>query len=405
MNLRLPNILFILFTLTTTLGLANVVLHVAEKNKQIFNSHTKTLSIAEYNNKHKKSVYGFLPYWTMEKAQYIQLDKLTDIAYFALSINADGSIKKIGNDGNLEPGYNNWKNSETLDEFIQRAKTANVNVALTLISHEADVSDSFLSCKKCWENFAAEVDAELKSKNLNAVNVDFEYAEYTDKQKALQYSEFIGFLNKYLDKTNKNGVQVVVSTFADAVNKPRVTDIPTLSKAADGLFIMAYDFHYTGSDKAGPVAPINGSGKEYSYDINTMLKDYLRVTPSSKIILGVPYYGYNWVVASHEPYSARIPGDDYIGYSQSQTYENIMETILNLKLSVLWDKHALSPYFNYTSPTSGANRQVYFENAESLKIKYELVHKYQLKGVGIWALGYDGGYQELWHALEEKFGS
>ena len=48
---------------------------------------------------------------------------------------------------------------------------------------------------------------------------------------------------------------------------------------------------------------------------------------------------------------------------------------------------------------------MFFENQESLKIKYELVHKYGLKGVGIWALGYDGGYQELWNALEEKFGS
>ncbi len=378
---------------------------VADKKKLILNPHTKTLSIAEYNKKHEKVVYGFLPYWTLEKSNHIQLDKLTDVAYFALSINADGTIKKIGNDGNLDPGYNNWKNSETLNDFIEEAKEANVNVAVTLISHEADVSDSFLNCKTCWKTLYQELDSELKEKDLRAVNVDFEYADYTEKERAFQYSEFIKYLNESLDKSNENGVQVVVSTFADAVNKPRVTDIPTLSKAADGLFIMAYDFHYTGSDQAGPVAPINGSGKNYSYDINTMLVDYLKVMPSSKIILGVPYYGYNWVVESQAPYSARLPGDDYVGYSQSQTYENIMETILDIKPSVLWDKHALSPYFNYVSPASGVNRQVYYENSESLKIKYELVHKFGLKGVGIWALGYDGGYQELWNALEEKFGS
>ena len=405
MKILSPKILLFAYTLTTFLGIINLSLLYVQKHNQLLVPETQTLSISQYSKTHEKVVYGFLPYWTLNKADYIQLDKLTDVAYFALSINADGSIRKIGNDGNLDPGYNNWKNNETLDNFIERAKEANVQVALTIISHEPDVSDSFLDCKKCWTKLYEELDTELKEKGLRAINVDFEYPEYTEKEKALQYSEFIAYLNTELDKSNHNGVQVVVSTFADAVRKPRITDIPTLSKAADGLFIMAYDFHYTGSERAGPVAPVNGSGKTYAYDINTMIVDYMRVMSPSKLILGVPYYGYNWVVDSPSQYAARIPGDDYVGYSQSQTYENIMETILDLNPKILWDKHALAPYFSYISPASGVNRQVFFENQESLKIKYELVHKYGLKGVGIWALGYDGGYQELWNALEEKFGS
>ena len=43
---------------------------------------------------------------------YLQLDKLTDIAYFGLYINRDGTIRKIMEDGTTEPGYNNWENTD-----------------------------------------------------------------------------------------------------------------------------------------------------------------------------------------------------------------------------------------------------------------------------------------------------
>jgi spore germination protein YaaH len=119
--------------------------------------------------------------------------------------------------------------------------------------------------------------------------------------------------------------------------------------------------------------------------------------------MGVPYYGYNWIVTTTDQNAVRIPGNDLIGTSQSQPYQNVMDTILETKPQINWDELAQSPYFTYTSPATGMTRQVYFENEQSLKAKYELVKKYDLAGVGIWALGYDGGYQELWNLLKEEF--
>jgi hypothetical protein len=39
----------------------------------------------------------------------------------------------------------------------------------------------------------------------------------------------------------------------------------------------------------------------------------------------------------------------------------------------------------------------------SLRKKYDQVIRRNLAGIGIWALGYDDGYQELWDLLAEKF--
>lgn len=347
-------------------------------------------------------VYGFLPYWTLDKIKYLHLDKLTDISYFGLTINKDGTFSRTTDEGYTDPGYNNWKNSEDLDKLIKRAKEQGVRISLTVISHTNEISDYFLSCRTCWQTFSNSLIKEMDSKGIQDVNLNFEYSDYTNSINADRYTMLVDFVNKELDKKYGNSF-VVVSTFADSVIKSRVTNIQDLGKIADGLFIMAYDFHRPDSDNAGPVAPIGGAGTKTEYDIKTMLKDYLqRVTPN-KLILGVPYYGYNWVVRPGGDYAKRIPGNDYIGYSQSQDYENIMETILTAKPKILWDTIGQVPYFTYISSKTGSRRQVYYENDQSLRIKYVLAKEHNLAGIGIWALGYDGGYQELWNLIQSEF--
>ncbi len=350
----------------------------------------------------KYVIYGFLPYWSLGEIKYLHLDELTDIAYFALSINPNGSFSKTTDEGYIDPGYNNWKNSEDLNNLIKQAKEHSVRVSLTVISHTDATSDYFLNCSSCWPNFIVNLKKELDSKGLKDVNLNFEYSDLTSDAIADKYTQFVDYVNAELDKYYGKSF-VVVSTFADSVVKPRVTKIQDLGVKADALFIMAYDFHRPESDNAGPVAPIGGIGVKTDYDITTMVTDYLQKVKPEKLILGVPYYGYNWVVKWGGDYAERIPGNDYIGYSQSQTYDVIMETILKIKPKVMWDDIGQVPYFTYISSTTGSRRQVYFENQDSLKIKYVLAKANNFAGIGIWALGYDGGYQELWNLIQSEF--
>ncbi len=348
------------------------------------------------------TVYGFLPYWKLGEIPFIQTDSLTDIAYFALSINSDGTIQKRTSEGYTEPGYNQWRNSEQLDRFIKNAKSKDIDVALTIISHDDNVSDTFLSCTSCWETMVKELKTELAHHDIKDVNIDFEYGSYTDSQTANQYTNFVKYVNKELDKEYGDS-KVVVSTFADSLIRPRVTKVEDLALVSDGIFIMAYDFHVNASDTAGPIAPIKRV-KEYTfYDLETMLSDYLSQIPANKLILGVPYYGRNWVVDSSSPYATRLIGNPWSGYSITQTYDAVINTIRETNSQVLWDESAQTPYFSYLSPDTGAMRMVYFENAQSLQIKYQLAKNKGLQGVGIWALGYDGGYQELWDVLRTEF--
>lgn len=347
-------------------------------------------------------IYGFLPYWKLDEAKYLQMDKLTDIAFFGLGINRDGSIRKLDHEGNIDPGYNKWKNSEALNDLIARAANTGTRMAVTVVGHDADISDYFLFCESCWVTFGDDLEKEMLSKGITNVNFDFEYGDVVDEKTADQYTKLVAYINDRLDKKFGESF-VTVSTFADSFTKSRVTNADDLSHVSDALFIMAYDFHRPNSDNAGPIAPIDGIDVYSNYDLSTMLKDYLKNIPPNKLIMGVPYYGYNWVVNSPVPYAERVQGSDLLGYSVSQTYEKVNDTILEIEPTVLWDDLAKAPYFSYVSPETGSSRLVYFENTRSLTEKYKLAKESSLAGVGIWALGYDGGYQELWQLLDEEF--
>jgi len=353
-------------------------------------------------NSDRYVIYGFLPYWVLSETEYLQLDKLTDIAYFALSIDEDGTIRTKDRQGFIDPGYNKWKNSEKLHKLISDSKARGVRFSLTLISHEDDVTYSFLDCRGCWDTLYDEIEKELSEHGLLGLNLDFELVEADSEDGYSQkYSQLVNFLNTKLD-SKFGDVFVVTSTLPDSTYRPRITDITSLANASDALFIMAYDFHRPTSENAGPVAPLFGA-TGLSYDINKMVQDYLKVAPAEKLILGVPYYGYNWVVTDWSTMASRIPGNDVLGYSISQTYEDVVDTRLKYNPSVMWDADSVVPYFTYYNYERGTVRQVYYENKDSLKAKYQYAKQNNLAGIGIWALGYDGGYQELWNLLREEF--
>ncbi|MBD3366232.1 hypothetical protein GF360_02690 [candidate division WWE3 bacterium] len=389
--------------------------------------------------KNDYTIYGYLPYWTIEETDNFRLENLTDVAYFGLYIEPDGSFLKTqeGEEGPVpNPGYNAWHNNEKLASFIRRAKRQNVDVALTIISHVDSKSTEFLNCEKCWETFYDNLKDELAVHKIDDVNLNFEYYETVDKETALKYTEFTKFVKRELNK-DYDSPEVVVTTFADSLINDRVSHVPSLAKEADKLFIMAYDFHIMSADKAAPVSPMGGSGLHAGYDIKTMIKDYLSYAPPQKLILGVPYYGFNWakgeevvVEGSDDNLEGEVDGGsleedsveksaekkqvEIIRDSLTQTYANIMELVEEENPEILWDEPGQVPYFVYVDSgneeteasqegVGAKERTVYFENEKSLQVKYRIAKEFDLAGVGIWALGYDADRAELWELLEREF--
>jgi spore germination protein YaaH len=342
-------------------------------------------------------VYAFLPYWNLGSDE-LNTDSITDLSYFGLNVSSKGRI--VTDDG----AYKKWREDAELAETIKKVKKNGARVSLTLICHVEEDIDAVLSCTDCWSSLAEDLERELKWANIKDVNVDFEYPYYTTPENAQKYSQMVGFLNTYLDKEFGDSF-VVVSAYADSADRAtkddvRLTDPKSLASNADALFIMAYDFHRPESATAGPVSPLGGTYKTSRLNLTTAVKAYLDVVPANKLILGLPLYGYNWIVEDTSPMSTRIEGNDSIGFSKSISYAEVTDLLIKKQLKPNWDDAAKTPYVNYIDEDTGSKHQVWYDNAESLKLKSALAQKNHFLGVGTWAVGYEGGYADLWNAFK-----
>ena len=67
-----------------------------------------------------------------------------------------------------------------------------------------------------------------------------------------------------------------------------------------------------------------------------------------------------------------------------------------------WDPVGQVPWFSFWDAGSGGYRQGYYDDPTSLRIKYDMVLKHNLAGIGIWHLGMDTGVPDLWNVIEDE---
>jgi flagellar hook assembly protein FlgD len=154
---------------------------------------------------------------------------------------------------------------------------------------------------------------------------------------------------------------------------------------------------------AGSIAPI----KSAIYDLTDTLAAYLARVPASKLMLGVPYYGRAWSTLTDDYHAPNVSGTKY-GASSTANYTTARQLAAdhgrhyNATEGVAW-----TAYERETCTASygcvDAWRQLYYDDATALKAKYDLVNGKGLRGIGIWALGYDGTRTELYQAIKDKF--
>jgi spore germination protein len=128
------------------------------------------------------------------------------------------------------------------------------------------------------------------------------------------------------------------------------------------------------------------------------LQAYLKVVPASKIILGIPFYGYEWQTTSRAPQSHTFP--DTGSTAMVERVSALLENKEELKLEEHWSQEALSPYLTYEK--DGVIYTIYYENSRSLSYKLDYVNQLDLAGIAIWALGYEGQSRYLWDVIERK---
>ena len=319
-----------------------------------------------------KKVFGYHPYWQGTKWQSYNYDLLTTIAYFSAETNSTGDLTNL----------HGWPATD----LINKAHANGVEVVLTVTLFDKSDIETLLSHNSYRDRLIKNLLYEVNRAGADGVNIDFE--SFPESQKNNLVS-FVKNLRKSLRDSIPNA-QVTLAT--PAVDWSNAWDFNALATESDGLFIMGYDYHWKGSTTTGPVAPLTGG----SYNITNTVNTYLSVTNNNydKLILGNPYYGYEWPSNSGDKGASTTNDGTAVIFSTAESKA--------LSYGKLWDSDSQTPWYRYQNPSWF---QTWYDDSLSLSNKYDFVISKKLGGVGIWALGYDEGYDELWNALNEKMGA
>jgi len=350
------------------------------QKKEIINKDSKfdssdIIPLQLKNKKLSATVFGFLPddnYLT--ERNNIHYDLLTHIGCIAFDADSLGNVS--------DPPYWPWT------DVIDSAHENGVKVILCTTNFVASQMHYLLNSDSAKQNLFTNLKNKLLMYKLDGVNVDFERFYSTDSGDIL--NNFMSQLTVYLH----NEVPGCEISFAGPhYNWGGNWKFTGLANACDYIVIMGYAYAGSFSSNTGSNAPIIGGTQNLTNTLTQQYRSILNSNPK-KLILGVPYYGNKWFTRTSDPHAA------VVSFLYTQPYsKNILE---GEKVGIRWDTTEESPWYTWKINDS-TWCQVWFDNDSSLGLKYDLAMKYNLKGVGMWALGYDGNSSDLWNVIENKF--
>lgn len=355
------------------------------------------------HKKMQKETIGFLPYWRIDDSRYTKLDLITEINYFGLFVNGDGDFIKMVN-AETNPGKREW-DSNTVKDLITKTHIFGGRFTLTIICQDNDDIKSILDNPSIQDKLFKNVLDEIRSRNLDGINVDFEYLGTPEKGYKQKFTNFSSKLRNAIKK-DRTQTKLEISIMPRSARTEDIIDFRALSPIYDNFIGMSYDFYGGSSEIAGPIAPMTGFGEnKYIFDVTTMYHDFTKYFPKEKIIMGVPHYGWDWAVENGEKIqSTTLLQTDQDNYAAVMSYARAKEFKYFKKNQCFFDDYAKEPWCWYNNPTTNVDHQVWFENNKSIGIKYDFVNKQNLGGIAIWVLGYDTTYPDLWKLMEGKFG-
>ncbi len=352
--------------------------------------------------KRLKQIFGFLPYWEVsDSANALNYRVLSTIAYFSVGSDQNGNLLKKNADGTPTTGWGGF-GSAALTNVINNAHANDTRVVLTITmfawtTSQAQRQAALLGNPAARQNLARQAALAVHNRAIDGINLDFEpiASGYAD-----EFTSLVRTFRSELDALAP-GYQLTFDTTGHIGNYP--IEAATAPGGADAIFIMGYDYRTASHPTVGSISPLAGP----AYDIADTVAAFAARVPASKLILGVPYYGRAWSTETDAVNAKNISGTKN-GTSNTVIYTTAIDYAATHGRR--WDGREHGPYVVYRRENCTAAygcvnpwRQIYYDDAQSLGLKYNLVNSMGLAGAGIWALGYDDSRTELNEVLADAF--
>jgi spore germination protein len=331
----------------------------------------------------KQVVIGFLPFWLLDKASNDYTSYITQLSYFNVTIDSDGSVQKFTSPGESDPGYRSLTTGK-VDRFLNDQKSKGIDLSLTVFSGDDKKINAFLENPvKSADNLYNDLAPLIEKYGFKDINLDIEKVADASIEQRKRYADFVRQFRKNLNSDITITLDVVASSFVKQTN---LCDPAELSEIVDYIVLMGYDFHNPSSSVTGPVAPQSGAGSVSEFDIESAVQAAKAQMPANKLVLAIPLYGYSWESIGNYPRAAVMPGSAYSISSRS-----VRELLLNecKNCIPIYEETDKENYIIYENSETGLFQQVFYPDIKSTKVKVDFAIAQGLGGVALWALGYE----------------
>ena len=238
------------------------------------------------------------------------------------------------------------------------------------------------------------VDLVMKN-NFDGIDLDYEGFAFVDGSSSWSKTapRWVAFIKELSVALRANNKLLSVSTpYLYNPNEAQkgyfVYAWADIASSIDRLRIMTYDYSVA---KPGPMGPLSWTEKTVKYAISVM--------PASKVYLGLPGYGRDWITSVQGKCPTSAP-PGLIGGAKAATFRmNYAAAKAAIDGAVpSYDEKFGEATYSYTQSYNGlsatgastactVNRTVWYQNARSFADRMALVAKYRLGGAAMWTLG------------------
>jgi len=355
----------------------------------------QNIESAEATNPPRKILTGWLPYYSMKTylpAVLANADLIKEIMPFWYTLKFDGKTKKPV----VADVYKTANPSVPITEPLAALRNAGMTIIPTITDGtEKLVLANLISKPVTRKEVVDAIVATVASQNYDGIDLDFEGFAFIDpnttwKATAPNWVLFIKELSAALH-AQKKILSVTTPYLFDPAEKQKgyfVYAWADIAPFIDRLRIMTYDYS---TSRPGPIGPIAWTEKTVKYAVSIM--------PASKVYLGLPGYGKDWVTkvegvcpsnlakiispsAKAGTFLMRDAASIAATYGAVPTYnEKFAEVTFSYK------REYSGQTSSGLSTTCTASRTAWHQNAQSFSVRAQLVAKYQLGGAAQWVIG------------------
>ena len=333
-------------------------------------------------------VYTWYPYWMGDAWKSYDFNLISTISFFSYKIDP-----KTGSYLNEEQ-IKQWRETDLLDSAKKYKTKTLLNIAL-----EGNLNNQeFLENEALWNVTLDSVALLLKERDADGIEIDFSQIPTSSAGK---FVAFVIFMRDNLDFRflSKN---MVISLVLPAVPETFPADLRGLDEFVDLFLVKGLDYHeIDGTIPA--VSPLRSQDYD-GFSLENTLTEYLaNGLNAKKSIQALPLYGVQWSGtwdANEGFYSTDF--DKEVTFTEVKKAYQSQDT--SFVISSTLDEVTMTNYFFLEFP-DGSSLDCWYDDSYTLSKKMDLALVKDFKGIGLWALGYDLGVDDVWTVVEDKFAS